>query len=79
MSTYDHGIWTNGRKLPPGIAAISTGILCFGLTVPCMNTTWFVGPIGAITGDIGFEVGFVVASLLYVPLRALEIRVSGHL
>ncbi|KAH8663566.1 purine-cytosine permease FCY22 [Tricladium varicosporioides] len=79
ISTYDHAIWKDGRKLPPGIAAIGAGILSFGLVVPCMDTTWFIGPIARTTGDIGFEVAFVLASLLYVPLRMVEIRICGHL
>ncbi|KAG9247010.1 putative purine-cytosine permease [Calycina marina] len=78
-STYDAAIWRDGRKLPVGIAAISTGILAFGIIIPCMNTLWFVGPIGKITGDIGFEVGIVVACIMYIPLRKLEISISGHL
>jgi len=78
-STYDHAIWNDGRKLPPGIAAISTGILTFGIIIPCMNTTWFVGPIGKITGDIGFEVAVAMAAILYIPLRTAEIRICGHL
>jgi purine-cytosine permease-like protein len=77
-STYDQAIWNDGRKLPPGIAAISTGILTFGLIVPCMNTVWFVGPIGKITGDIGFEVSVAMAAILYIPLRTLEIRIFGR-
>ncbi|CZR58243.1 related to purine-cytosine permease [Phialocephala subalpina] len=77
-STYDQAIWKDRRRLPPGIAAISAGILSFGLIVPCMNTAWFVGPIAKTTGDIGFEVGFVVAGLLYVPFRTLEIKICGY-
>lgn len=78
-STYDAAIWRDSRKLPVGLAAIGTGIISFGIIVPCMNTLWFIGPIGEITGDIGFEVGIVIAPILYVPLRMLEIRLSGHL
>jgi len=33
-----------------------------------------LGPIAKKTGDIGFELAFVVAGLVYVPLRLLEIR-----
>ncbi|KAE8443944.1 hypothetical protein EG329_001254 [Mollisiaceae sp. DMI_Dod_QoI] len=77
-STYDQAIWKDRRRLPPGIAAISAGILSFGLIVPCMNTAWFVGPIAKTTGDIGFEMGFVVGGLLYIPFRTLEIRICGR-
>jgi len=39
-----------------------------------MDQVWFVGPIGQKTGDIGFEVAFPLAGLLYFPLRTLELR-----
>jgi purine-cytosine permease-like protein len=76
-ATYDHSIWNVGKKLPMGIAAISAGICSFGLVVPCMEEAWYTGPIAKTTGDIGFEVAFVVSGILYVPFRTLEIRLRG--
>ena len=35
---------------------------------------WFVGPIAKTTGDIGFEVGFVVSMCSYVVVRGIEKR-----
>lgn len=78
-STYDRDIWNNARKLPSGIAAITAGVASFGLVVPCMAATWYTGPIAEHTGDIGFEVAFALAGLLYVPLRTLEIKIQGRL
>lgn len=78
-STYEQTIWRDGRKLPPGVAAITTGVAAIGMVVPCMNTAWYVGPIAKHTGDIGFEAGFVVACLLYPLLRTLEIRLFGRI
>jgi len=78
-STYDHGIWNVGRKLPTGLAAIGASILSFGLIVPGMAEVWYTGPIAETTGDIGFELAFVVTAILYLPLRWLEIKVRGHL
>ncbi|KAF9640718.1 putative purine-cytosine permease fcy22 protein [Lasiodiplodia theobromae] len=78
-STYDRDIWNNARKLPSGIAAITAGVASFGLVVPCMAATWYTGPIAEHTGDIGFEVAFALAGLLYVPLRTLEIKLQGRL
>lgn len=49
------------------------------LTLSKVNTTWFVGPIAEHTGDIGFEVAFAIACILYIPFRRLEIRLCGHL
>jgi NCS1 nucleoside transporter family len=74
FSTYDQADWNVAKRLPWGVAAVSAGILSFGLIIPCMSQAWFVGPIGLKTGDIGFEVAFPLAGLLYVPLRTLERR-----
>ena len=77
-AAYDASIWNNARELPWGAAAISSGVLCFGLVVPCMAQVWFTGPIAETTGDIGFEMAFVVAAILYLGLRTVEKRLSGR-
>jgi purine-cytosine permease-like protein len=76
--TKDDDAWDDARKLPPGIAAIGAGVSCLGLLMPGMAQTWFTGPIGKKTGDVGFEVAFVVAAVMYVPLRFAERRWSGR-
>lgn len=77
-SQYDISSWNKPGELPWGAAAVSAVIGSFGLVIPCMEQLWFVGPIGHITGDIGFEVAFALTAILYVPLRKLEIKVSGR-
>lgn len=74
FSSYDHSSWNNPRRLPWGAAAIAAVILSFGLVIPCMQQVWFEGPIGTKTGDIGFEVAFPLAGILYFPLRKLELK-----
>lgn len=76
--SYDHDAWNCAKRLPLGVAAIASGALSFALVIPCMSQTWYVGPIAMTTGDIGFEVAFVVTLLLYLPLRTLEKRYSGR-
>ncbi|KAK1245956.1 hypothetical protein MKX07_005025 [Trichoderma sp. CBMAI-0711] len=76
--SYDHAIWSDAKKLPLGIAALASGVLSFGLVIPCMDQVWWQGPIAKTTGDIGFEMAFAVSSLLYVPLRYAEIRLTGR-
>ncbi|RFU73958.1 cytosine-purine permease [Trichoderma arundinaceum] len=61
-SSYDHAIWSDAKRLPLGIAALLSGVLCFGMVVPCMDQVWWQGPIAKTTGDIGFEMAFVVQS-----------------
>lgn len=67
------------HDLPWGVAALSAGISSFSLVIPCMQQVWFIGPIAKISGDIGFEVAFAVTAVLYVPFRALEIRLRGRI
>ncbi|KAG1831036.1 permease for cytosine/purines, uracil, thiamine, allantoin-domain-containing protein [Suillus variegatus] len=74
FSTYDHSIWNVPGRLPWGAAAITAVILSFALIIPSMNQLWYAGPIGMTSGDIGFEVAFPLAGLLYFPLRKLELR-----
>lgn len=77
--SFDHAIWNVGRKLPTGIAAMLASLISFALVVPGMAEVWYTGPIAATTGDIGFEMAFVVTGLCYLPLRWLEIKWRGHL
>lgn len=72
---YDTEHWDQPSKLPSGIAAIVAMGLSFGLAVPCMSQVWYTGPIAETTGDIGFEVALVLAGLLYIPLRWLELKI----
>lgn len=78
-STYDHESWNVARRLPTGIAAIAASLVSFALVVPGMAEVWYTGPIAEKTGDIGFEVAFVLTAIFYYPFRWLEIRLRGHL
>jgi purine-cytosine permease-like protein len=74
-AAYDVKHWNVPGRLPSGIAAVGAGVCSFGLVVPCMEQAWFVGPIARSTGDIGFEVAFALSAILYIPFRALELRI----
>ncbi|PHH92509.1 hypothetical protein CDD83_7146 [Cordyceps sp. RAO-2017] len=76
--TYDHAIWDTASKLPVGAAALAASVACFGLVVPFMDQIWWTGPVARTSGDIGFEMAFALSSLLYVPLRYVEKRLSGR-
>ena len=75
---YEVAAWNDPRKLPLGIAAAAASIGSFAVVVPCMDQTWFTGPIAKITGDIGFEVAMAATGILYVPSRLIEKRVTGR-
>lgn len=77
--SYEHSSWNVGRMLPTGVPALLASIISFGLVVPGMAEAWYTGPIATITGDIGFEMAFVVTALAYFPLRWLEIKWRGRL
>ncbi|KAJ7056205.1 permease for cytosine/purines, uracil, thiamine, allantoin-domain-containing protein [Mycena amicta] len=75
---YNISAWDNPRALPTGIAALLSFLLSFGLIVPCMAQSFFLGPIAALFGgkggDIGLLVGFFSACLFYAGLRTVERR-----
>ncbi|KAJ3508559.1 hypothetical protein NLJ89_g5692 [Agrocybe chaxingu] len=78
FGNYDPDAWDQPKRLPPGLAALGTGILSFGLIVPCISQVWFLGPIAERAGDIGFEVALGLSAVLYPPLRWAELRRFGR-
>jgi NCS1 family nucleobase:cation symporter-1 len=62
--------WANLRSGWPALLALAVG---FAAMVPFMNTGLVVGPVAtSLDGaDISIYVGFVVAGLVYYPLRKL--------
>ena len=75
FKTYDITIWDDWRLLPPGIAGITSAILPIALLVPCMDQSWYTGPLARHSGDLAFEVGFILSFLLYLVLRPVEKRI----
>lgn len=65
--------WRDLRSGWPALVALVAG---FGAMVPFMNTGLLVGPAARALGgaDVSFYVGFVVAGLLYYPLRRLAMH-----
>ncbi|KAF8189306.1 hypothetical protein BJ912DRAFT_377421 [Pholiota molesta] len=79
FANYDLDAWNVPKRLPPGFAAVGSGLLSFALVIPCVSQVWFTGPIAKTTGDLGFEVALLLNFITYPPLRWLEIRYTGHL
>ncbi|KAF2861568.1 cytosine-purine permease [Piedraia hortae CBS 480.64] len=75
---YDHETWNDARRLPTGLAALAAMAVPFGLIVPCMGQVLYTGPIAKHTGDVGFEVAFVLAAMLYPPIRFFEVKLRGR-
>lgn len=78
FSLYNPTVWDVPSGLPSGVAALGAAACSFAVVVPSMSQIWYTGPIAKTTGDIGFEMAFVVTALLYVPFRALEIKIMGR-
>jgi purine-cytosine permease-like protein len=76
-ASFDHAIWKDPTRLPYGWAAVAASVIPWAMVVPCMDQTWYTGPIAKKTGDLGFEVALVLACLIYVPARKWEIKRSG--
>ncbi|KAI5454614.1 hypothetical protein NCC49_003507 [Naganishia albida] len=80
--TYPVAIWNDRSKLPVGYAAIAGMCCAVPIITAGMSQAWWVGwiarkiPVGG--GDVGFELGFVVMALVYLPCRLLEKRLTGR-
>jgi purine-cytosine permease-like protein len=74
---YNLADWNTPSKLPSGVAAIGAAMCGIGIAIPSMAQVWYTGPIAETTGDIGFELAFVVTMVVYPPLRLLEIRIRS--
>ena len=77
FGAYDYEAWNTPGKLPTGLAALGASLVAVGVIVPAMDQVWWVGPIGRKTGDIGFELAFVVTALVYPVARTIELKMRG--
>ncbi|KAF7344544.1 NCS cytosine-purine permease [Mycena sanguinolenta] len=75
---YNLADWNTPSKLPSGAAALLAGMCGVGIAIPSMAQVWYTGPIAATTGDIGFELAFVVTMVVYPPLRLLEKHIRSN-
>ncbi|OWZ36052.1 cytosine-purine permease [Cryptococcus neoformans c45] len=79
--TYPVEIWNQIGKLPIGLAAIFAAICGIPVVTGGMAQSWWTGWIARKiegTGDIAFEIGFVVVGLIYIPARYLERKFTGR-
>ena len=79
---YNVNDYGDRSKLPLGLAAAAAGIIGVVGAVLGMNQTWYIGPIGKLTGtyggDLGFEMALLLTSLVYLALRPLELNSFGR-
>lgn len=79
---WDLLVWNDKHSLPFGYAA---GLaFCFGVagSVVGMAQTWYTGPIGAMIGeyggDLGVELGFAFTAITYPAFRWCELKRFGR-
>jgi purine-cytosine permease-like protein len=77
--TMDPRIWDDRKALPSGYPALAACTIAWAPIILSMSTTWYVGPIAKHVGDLAYELGAISSIIIYVPLRALEIRCRGRL
>ncbi|OKL62141.1 Purine-cytosine permease fcyB [Talaromyces atroroseus] len=84
ISGYQPEDYDKPSKLPVGIAAFVA--FCFGVAgmVTGMSETWWVGPIALHAGeapyggDVGFELSFIFAAVVYAAVRPFELKYFGR-
>lgn len=78
----DWTVWSDWRKLPPGIAAFSSFLIGWVGSILGMDQAWYVGPVGRMIGSKGADLGLWMGSgfvlVVYPPLRALELGILGR-
>jgi len=74
-SQYDPIAWNSWSRLPIGWAGCLAFAMSFAFIIPGMDQVWYVGPLAKKgSGDIGFETGFVSATLFYFILRTIDLK-----
>lgn len=79
---FDWTAWSDWRRLPLGIAALSSFLIGWAGTIVGMDQIWYKGPIGAMVGrhgaDLGIWLGCGFALVVYPPMRAVEVEYFGR-
>lgn len=76
FSGYNPEHWDDRDKLPPSYASLMSFLMGIVGMVLGMKQTWWVGPAAKRAGgDLGFELGFVLAAASYAVLRRIEMRI----
>ncbi|EXJ85837.1 hypothetical protein A1O1_06206 [Capronia coronata CBS 617.96] len=79
---YDVDAYADKHRLPWGLAAVFSFLLGIVGAVIGMNQTWYVGvaarQIGEMGGELGVILAFAFTGISYPPLRWLERRHTGR-
>lgn len=79
---FDWTAWEDKRSLPLGIAALASFLVGWAGAILGMAQIWYAGPvavkIGGYGGDIGAWMAIAFTSVVYPPLRYLELKTFGR-
>ncbi|KAF9995448.1 hypothetical protein BGZ79_010859 [Entomortierella chlamydospora] len=79
---YNVDDYNDRSKLPLGLAGGLAFIIGVVGAVLGMNQTWYVGPVGKLTGtyggDLGFEMAIGFTTVSFLVLRHFELKYSGR-
>ena len=79
---FDWSAWSDKKRLPIGYAALTAFLIGWAGCIVSMYQVYYVGPIAALVGDYGADLGIWVgcgfALLTYPPLRFLELKFVGR-
>jgi NCS1 nucleoside transporter family len=79
---WDWQSWNDPQKLPLGLAACLAFLAGWAGSVLCMAQIWYIGPLASLVGkqggDMGNYAGFVLAGIVFPPLRWFEMRRCGR-
>ncbi|CAK7238134.1 Vitamin B6 transporter [Sporothrix eucalyptigena] len=78
---FDWARSTDRSYLPVGLAAFVSFLVGWAGAIPSMYQTYYTGPIAKLVGngaDLGLPVAMSWTSLVYPPLRVLELKFIGR-
>ncbi|KAL8781795.1 MAG: hypothetical protein Q9203_000107 [Teloschistes exilis] len=79
---FDWLAWEHKRRLPIGIAALFAFLCGWAGAIIGMSQVWYQGPValkvGGYGGDIGAWLAIAFTSVIYPPLRYLELKKLGR-
>ena len=79
---FDWTAWEDKRRLPLGIAALASFLVGWAGAIVGMWQEWYAGPValkvGGYGGDIGAWMAIAFTSVVYPPLRYMELKKFGR-
>jgi purine-cytosine permease-like protein len=79
---FDWSAWEDQKRLPVGYAALTAFLVGWAGAIISMYQVYYVGPVGALVGgrgaDLGIWVGCAFSLITFPLLRVLELKYVGR-